>query len=193
MNIYINFSPHIEKILRFTTGDNNGPIHLKKGMRSIKFWKKKYPYMPRWQLMKQPDLNDLFLSALMQIGEDSSIEHISASYSLAYNEEEYKRMTVAQRKGLVPFCLPEKIPDGTKQIPASRRCCMQKNRGQAFRQAVIHFCYEQLADFMHQQQEMKKENFKPVAAIRAFTDKYDLSVEDYDNLVRQYYRHPACI
>lgn len=193
MNIYIAFSSHIEKIFRVVNDCKEGPLCIKKGVRSIKMWKKKYPYMHRWQLMKQPDIYDLFMEALMQIDGNTPIESISSSYELACCEDEYKRMTIAQRKRFTPFKLPEWIPDGTKQKPVSRRCCMDKKKGQLFRQAIIHCCYEKLAEFMYERQEKEMEKFQPVLAIREFCDKYNLSVEENANLLRQYYRHPACI
>ena len=192
--IYISFSPYIASVLRKELSTKKDePIRITHELKATAYWRKKYPYMSRRQLDKQGSMQYLFISALREY----NIKNIRNTrvYSLAFSQREVRNNPhLIKMSSLVPFRLPSSIPDGTKQKPTSENTLMDKFAGQKFRQAIIYYFYDLLKTFLHKTQHearQRGETWQATTAIQQFCDYYDLSSEDYFNILRQYYRHPA--
>lgn len=192
--IYISFSPYIAAVLRKELSAQKGePIRITPELKATAYWKTKYPYMSRRQLDKQGSMQYLFISALREY----KIENIRNSrvYNLAFSQREVDgNPDLIRIHNLVPFRLPSTIPDGTGQKPTSENTLMDKFAGQKFRQAIIYYFYDLLKTFLRKTQHearQREETWQATTAIQQFCDCYDLSSEDYFNILRQYYRHPA--
>ena len=193
-NIYISFPPYIATVLKKELPIRKGEaIRIHSDMKATEYWKNVYPFMGKRGIDKLGNMEYLFIRALREFDQD----HINNTnvYRLAFSQ----RMVDAspeliRRKNLVPFRLPLTIPDGTGQKDTSDNMMMDKEAGQQFRKAMTFHFYSIFKSFLQEAEHeaaMMGEPFTPSEAVQLFCDKYDLTSDDYFNLLRQYYRHPA--
>lgn len=193
-SIYISFPPYVAKVLKAELVMQNGEsIRISPGMRATAYWKHKFPYMSSRSLAKQPSMHFLFISALREYGQ----EHIgkTTNYGLAFSQRMVDaNPELVSERHLVPFRMPLDIPVGTGKKDTSDNTLMDKVAGQQFRQAMIYHFYDVFKSFLaetERESAMLGESWNPSEAVQLFCDKYDLSSDDYFNLLRQYYRHNA--
>lgn len=183
--IYVSFSSHIAKVLRKEYAKNGMPIDIPAYISSSSYWRWRYPTITMVELRKKQTLREIFLDSLIFKEEKKRDVYIKA-----WSEEEYRQFPDSEEKRdeLVAFQLPKMLDHG---VPTSTKTTMERYAGQRFRQACIFHVYDILSKFLHKAEfdsMQAKKAFKLSEGIRMFADAYDLSANEQNTFLTQYYR-----
>lgn len=187
--IYLSFNSHIAKVLRHKLSINGAPIDIPPYIRSDNYWRNSRPNISRKQLRRMPSMSELFIKALRIRNEGRSF----VPYPLAFSENEYNGFPESddKRDELVAFQLPKVIPWENTAKTTNANTVMDKRGGQMFRQAAIYYVYDILATHLHtvrQETELNGNPFNISEGIRLFADEYDMTSNEQNTLLTQYYR-----